>query len=131
MGARGNTPGVFLTPMAGKIDRIKLVHIHGQVGCDYNRRSRWGCRSSAIMTLLTDDNDKVIFPEDHVIAAHYIPGFTSDSPELVFTFTTPLVVTAGQEYRLWYTEDLYKDTYSEGDNYAGPSCMEVWLLFSI
>ncbi|KAL9989597.1 hypothetical protein ACROYT_G004162 [Oculina patagonica] len=133
MGAKGNTYGVFLTPMAGKIDVIKLVHTDGQVGCDQNRLSNWGCRSSTIMTLLTDDNNKVVFPEDYpdtTYNGYSIPGFTSNSPELVFTFTTPLVVTAGQEYRLWYTEDLNPDRYSEGDNYLGPICMNVWLLFS-
>lgn len=133
MGAKGNTYGVFLTPMAGKIDVIKLVHTDGQVGCDQNRLSNWGCLSSAIMTLLTDDNNKVVFPEDYpdtTYNGYSIPGFTSNSPELVFTFTTPLVVTAGQEYRLWYTEDLNPDRYSEGDNYPGKTCMNVWLLFS-
>ncbi|XP_078363506.1 uncharacterized protein LOC144647595 [Oculina patagonica] len=128
MGAKGNTPGVFLTPMAGKIDLIKLVHISGLVGCDPFRRSRWGCTSgSSILTILTDDKNKVIFPEDHAVRSHTIPGFHSDSSELVFTFTTPLVVTAGQEYRLWYTEDLLD--YYEWDN-SGPTCMKVMLLLS-
>lgn len=129
MGAKGDTPGIFVTPLAGKIDIVKLVHFHGEVGCDRLRRSKWGCApgSSGILTILTDDKNNVVYPEDYTARMYTIPGFSSSSPELVFTFTTPLEVTAGQEYRLWYTEDLL-NSY-EGDN-PGPACMKVVLLFS-
>lgn len=64
------------------------------------------------------------FPENRNAFPYKIPGFTSDSPELVLTFNTPLMVATGQEYRLWFSEDL-RDQHE--DNNVGPSCTKVLL----
>ena len=127
MYGKGDKPGVFFTPMAGKIYSIRLVHISGKVSCTPEDESNWGYHSF-IDTILTDKDDHVVFPEDQIANYYELPGFTGNSPELVLTFTSPLVVNAGQEYRLWYWEDLVNDT--EEDNKPGPSCMKVIYLFS-
>lgn len=72
----------------------------------------------------------VLFPEDHIPGSGYsLPGFAQNSPELVLTFTTPMVVTAGQEYRVWFLEDLMASSYEHANN-PEPSCMKVILSFS-
>ena len=97
------------------------------LACAPEDESNWGY-GSFIDTILTDKDDHVVFPEDHIANYYELPGFTGNSPELVLTFTSPLAVNAGQEYRLWYWEDLVNDT--EEDNKPGPSCMKVIYLFS-
>ena len=121
MYGNGDRPAVFFAPMASKIYLIKLVHISGEVGCASYLKSKWGCGNpTSIHTIITDKENNVVFPEDQVARTYSLPGFTSNSPELVLTFTTPLVVTAGQEYRVWFMEDLINQ--HERDN-VGPSCM--------
>lgn len=72
----------------------------------------------------------VLFPEDHIPGSGYsLPGFAQNSPGLVLTFTTPMVVTAGQEYRVWFLEDLMASSYEHANN-PEPSCMKVILSFS-
>ncbi|XP_022786446.1 uncharacterized protein LOC111326661 [Stylophora pistillata] len=127
MYGKGNRPGKFFTPIAGKIYFIKLVHISGIVGCTNKDESLWGCKSH-LHTILTDKDDNTVFPEDRIARKYKLSGFTKNSNELVFTFTTPLMVTAGQEYRVWYLQDL-NDKY-ESNNNPGPSCMKVIYLFS-
>lgn len=84
------------------------------------------------MTIITNDKDQKLLPQDPFLIpnsrdlAYRIPGFTSESPELVFeNFTIPLVITTGQEYRLWYGEDL--TSYTENDN-EGETCTDVYVF---
>lgn len=131
MGAKDNQPGKFFTPMVGKISALRLVHISGKVGCSRHDSSRWGCEdSSYLYILITDDQNSVVFPENYKGQSPYtLPGFTSNSPELLFTFSIPLEVTADQEYRVWYSEDLF--SLSESDNYPEENCMRVIVIYSI
>ena len=130
MAAKDDKPGKFFTPMAGKISALKLVYISGKVGCDRFRTSKWGCAkdSSDLFTLITDDQNNVVFPENYN-GHHTLPGITSSSPQLLFTFSIPLEVTAGQEYRVWYADDLF--SRSEADNYPGATCMRVIFNYSV
>lgn len=131
MGSKNDNPGKFFTPMAGKISTFKLVHVSGKVGCSPYHTSKWGCSSSShLLTFITDDQNRVVFPENYDGKTfHTLPGFTSNSPELLFTFSVPLEVTAGQEYRVWYSEDLL--SFHELDNYRGATCMRVIVIYSI
>ena len=131
MGSKNDNPGKFFTPMAGKISTFKLVHVSGEVGCSPHHTSKWGCFSSShLFTFITDDQNSVVFPEnDNGKTFHTLPGFTFNSPELLFTFSVPLEVTAGQEYRVWYSEDLF--SFTEYDNYQGAACMRVIVIYSI
>ncbi|KAL9989594.1 hypothetical protein ACROYT_G004159 [Oculina patagonica] len=127
MKAKGDSPGVFYTTKAGLITAFKLVHISGEVGCVWNGRSKWGCTDPyKIATLITDDQNNIVFPENGRYS-YTIPGFGSNSPELMLNFSTPLVVTADQEFRVWYSEDLGG---TDIDNYPGPTCMKVIIYFA-
>ena len=107
---------------SGQLTALKLVHISGEVGCIWNGRSKWGCNHpDNIATIITDDQNNVVFPEDGIYP-YTLAGFGSNSPELMLNFSTPLVVTADQEFRVWYSEDLHG---TDTDNYPGPTCMKV------
>lgn len=122
MYAKGDSPGVFYMRKAGIVTALKLVHISGEVGCVRNGRSKWGCSDpNNIATVITDGQNNVVFPEDHIYP-YTIDGFGSNSPELMLSFSIPLMVTAGQEFRVWYSEDLDN---ADADNYPGPTCMKV------
>lgn len=104
MGAKDVKPGKFFIPMAGKISALKLVYISGEVSCSPFLTSKWGCEDSRnLYTLITDDQTSVVFPENYSGEMfHTLPGSTANSPELQFTFSIPLEVAAGKEYRVWF-----------------------------
>lgn len=131
MAAKDDKPGKFFTPMTGKISAFKLVYISGKVGCTSQDISNWGCGDSDhLWTVITDGQNNVVFPENYSNQPYILPGLTGNSPELLFTFSSPMEVTAGQEYKVWYTEDLLS-VQAEDDNYSGSTCMKVVAIFSI
>ena len=120
--------------------KIKLVHLYGYVSCatsvDYYW-SHWGCgyhstggNQDYTRIALTTASDTILFPPSEIGRSDdrtLIPGYSSRSPELVMSiYDTPVSVSAGQELRLWYTEDL-KNGF-EGDN-GGKVCADVFGYF--
>ncbi|KAJ7394318.1 hypothetical protein OS493_000121 [Desmophyllum pertusum] len=61
MGSKDDTPGVFLTPMAGKISTLKLVYISGEVGCSrvLQLSSNWGADRGATCYMLSSQMTKI------------------------------------------------------------------------
>lgn len=56
-----------------------------------------------------------------------IPGYTSLSPQILLSvFSDPVEITAGEELRLWYGEDLANK--DEDDN-EGKVCADVYGLY--
>ena len=111
----------------GKVNAIRLVHVSGYVSCrrpSYGR-SKWGCGTKSIGTIITNEDDKVLFPKSAVNKVSFIlPNYDSKSPELVYnTPASNTVVEAGQTLRIWYGEDLRHA--SESDN-NGESCADVY-----
>lgn len=139
-GARGNQFGRFyIPPGGGNIGAIKLVHLYGYVSCDtrYSTHwSYWGCAYNGgvkqkISIAITTSANHILLPASQLIPDaslwSTIPGYDSQSPELVLTFFNhPRQMTSGQELRLWYGEDLA--SYTEGDN-GGRVCCDVYGLF--
>lgn len=125
MHGKGNQNGKFFTPVQGTMYAIRLVHISGAVGCSSGTSSKWGCRNNDILTIITDENNQVFSLR---IAMPFLTKslvlLLISSPELILTFNTPLMVATGQEYRLWFSEDL-RDQHE--DNNVGPSCTKVLL----
>ena len=117
----------------GDVMTFKLVHLSGAVSCasyDSTRYSYWGCDKGEIIgTLITNARNEVVFPSGNAKQQTYRrPGMRSDSSELVFSeLSVPLTVAAGQEFRLWYSEDL-RD-FSESDN-GGRTCAGVHALYA-
>jgi hypothetical protein len=138
-GAKDSSFGRFYIKENGIVTTaVKLVHLSGYVSChDENNatRSNWGCASTSgfLNTIITNNTDQKILPQDEFITnvnslAYGISGFDPQSAELVFkNFTTPLAVTVGQEYRIWYGQDL--KNVSEANN-EGTACVDVYMFGS-
>ncbi|KAL9975377.1 hypothetical protein ACROYT_G012532 [Oculina patagonica] len=129
-GARDNSYGLFTMQYSGSIVSFKLVHLRGQISCRTvdSRYSNWACdKGDILQTFVTNASNAVVFPQIPGITNYQIPGIRSDSPELTFNnLTVPLRVAPGQEFRVWYKEDL-KDV-SEVDN-GGQTCMDIYSLY--
>ena len=127
-GARNDTYGAFTMQYSGNIMSFKLVHLSGNLTCSNTLTSFWGCsENDKLRTFLTNESNAVVFLQDNDITAYTLPGMHSDSPELTFNNrSVPLRVVSGQEFRVWYDEDL-KDV-SEHDN-GGETCMKIYVLY--
>ena len=139
-GAKDSQFGSFKASNGGKLMKIKLVHLYGYVSClngyDYYW-SHWGCGYYSFggnldytAVSLTTASNTFLFPPSQIGRSDkwtLIPGYSSRSPELVMSiYDTPVSVSAGQELRLWYTEDLRNGP--EHDN-AGRVCADVFGYF--
>ena len=130
-GARGDSYGPFTMKYSGAITSFKLVHLSGSVACYQAAEqwfSYWGCNDKTYLrTFLTNNSNAIVFPQKTEIKPYIISGIRSDSKELVFhNLTVPLRVAAGQEFRVWYDEDLKNE--SEHDN-GGKTCMDIYALY--
>ena len=121
--------------------KIKLVHLYGYISCAGTQAqywSHWGCgyfnaRGTVDWTSIsvTTAGNSVLFPPDDIKRGPFhwslIPGYTSRTPELVMSiYDTPQEIIAGQELRVWYSEDLFD--HAEGNNY-GRVCADVYGYF--
>ena len=139
-GSRGDQPGMFTIPSSGDVITFKLIHLNGTVSCsDVAPSSKWGCSlrdgPDKMGTFIADSNKTRLLPNNTElfgglscdIQIYYgLPGHTPDSPELLFdTFTTPLPVTAGQQFglgRIFHNCD-------DRDNALEVACVHVYGLF--
>ena len=136
-GAKGNTNGWFTALTSGNLVAVKLVHLFGYVSCHVNDGtfwSFWGCGENhglkaLVDTVITDDHNNILMPPTELVKNHglvkwsKIPGYNSQSPEIVLSRFSPTSVGRGQRLRLWYGEDLAN--LSEGDN-GGKVCCKVY-----
>ena len=134
-GARDNQFGRFyIPPGGGSVGSIKLVYLYGYVSCDTRHSttwSRWGCRHQKVSIAITTSGNHVLLPVSQLAPDSglwtTIPGYNSQSPELVMAFYShPRPMTSGEELRLWYGEDF--KGFTEGDN-GGRVCCYVYALF--
>lgn len=128
-GARDESYGEFTLQYSGKIMSFALAHLRGKVTCHVGGSSSfWGCREGPeLRTFLTSKKNKVIFPQTSGIQGYRLPGVRSDSSRLIFNnLSVPLKVTRGQQFRIWYDEDLRNN--SEKDN-GGRTCMDIHALY--
>ena len=143
--AKGNTNGWFSTPLGGDLVAVKLVHRFGYVSCnvlDGTFWSFWGCGENnaqglkeLVDTVITDDRNNILMPPTQFEKIHghvkwyKVPGYNSQSPEIVLSRfgETPVTVARGQRLRLWYGEDLAN--LSEGDN-GGKVCCKVYVMYN-
>ena len=142
-GAKDNVFGRFHLPSSGKLAAIKLVHLYGYVSCLSSNRSHWsywGCghlhvTKNHINVVITNAHNHIILPPNQLIVTGWLAagkwyhdvGYSSVSPELVLSvFSDPCPVSSGQEFRVWYGEDLVK--FHEQDN-GGKVCSDVYALY--
>ncbi|XP_068724163.1 uncharacterized protein, partial [Montipora capricornis] len=137
-GAADDSFGTSEIHKPGDIYRLKLIHRSGYLNCisKITSATKWGCERhpSKLNTHITDHNNVHLFPvsgtvefEDHLY--YEPPGFHENSVEIEFdSIVTPLFATAGQQFRVWYGEDLTNLT--EHDN-IGQSCIDVYGVFQV
>ena len=140
-GARSNSYGSFTAPTGGNLVAVKLVHRFGYVSCDDRDGifwSFWGCGEhhalkAMVDTVITDDHNRILMPPTQLeksidgLKWYKIPGYNSQSPEIVLSRFSPTSVARGQRLRLWYGEDLAN--LSEGDN-GGKVCCKVYVMYA-
>ena len=142
-GARGNAYGWFTAPIGGNLVAVKLVHQLGYVSCDVSvgtNWSFWGCGENQhqglnllVDTVITDDHNVILMPPTQLeknvdgIKWYKIPGYNSQSPEIVLSRFSPTSVYRGKRLRLWYGQDLVNS--SEGNN-GGKVCCKVYAMYS-
>ena len=84
-----------------------------------------GCARHQILTLITTSKNEILLPESKQMV-YTLPGYDADSEEIVFAeISKPLLLSSGQELRIWYSEDL---TAGESDN-DGTSCVDVYAKY--
>ena len=140
-GSKGDSYGAFTIPTPGKIITFKLTYLHGNVNC-FNAfgatflRSRWGCRGRlgvhityADRTRLLPANTGYMIEGELCYGFYYLPWATTEGEELRFDdFSSPLSVSVGEEYQVWFTEDL--TGCIEIDNSDEQTCTEVYGLYA-
>ncbi|XP_015749469.1 PREDICTED: uncharacterized protein LOC107329250 isoform X2 [Acropora digitifera] len=113
-GAKANTNGWFTAPISGNLVAVKLVHLFGYVSChvsDGTFWSFWGCGENQalkaqVVIVITDDHNNILMPPTQLVKNHRvkwskIPGYNSQSPEIVLSRFSPTSVARGQRLRLW------------------------------
>ncbi|KAL9974364.1 hypothetical protein ACROYT_G011388 [Oculina patagonica] len=141
-GARDDSNGIFAIKESGLIHTFKLVHRSGSFICNSNfPASYWGCEKSSyedqrLLSVITYPNKTALLianytkNENNCKSRYYsysIAGIGVNSAELVFNkLATPLSVSVGQEFQIWYGEDLIN--CSESDN-SGQTCADVYASY--
>ena len=131
-GAKNDSYGNFTFKSNGTVIALKLVYISGFVTCNKHTvpyGSHWACKEEGkIRTIVTNATNEVIFPQhDYQEKAYDLPGYLGNSSELVFNMLSPpLRVATGDEYRIWYNDDLVDK--KEGDN-DGHTCVNVYARY--
>lgn len=131
-GARDDSYGNFTIPWSGAVISLRLVHISGYLKCQSDQQpygSHWGCkRRYKLTTLVTNDMNKVVFPQNYNNNSYFLRRYHINSSELVFNrLSPPLRVAAGQKFRIWYRQDFHDQV--ENDN-AGDACADVYVLMN-
>ena len=127
-GAKNDSYGKFSIHKAGKISAFKLAHRSGSVSCQKDDKgTKWGCNAynGKICTHMTDDSNVSLVNNLNlgVHGCYQLPGFDHNSPEIELSLSSPIGVLAGQEFRIWYAEDLYNN---QDDDNHGKSCVDVY-----
>ena len=116
---------------------MKLQHVSGYVTCNTLKpvNSYWGCygHPTRLFTAITDEQENIIFPSNSGILKlrpykrdFFPPGKNDLSPELILPSVTPVRVSRGQVFKVWYTEDLMQHTVSDN---GGTHCVKVYASY--
>ena len=129
-GAKNDSFGSFNVPYNGTILTFELVYKSGYVTCNANNLpygSHWACKKQEkIGTIITNAENKVIFPPNDKNTSFMLPGYHRNLPKLIYHLS-PQMVEGGEECRIWYHEG-YRNQ-NENDN-AGSTCTDVYALYN-
>ncbi|XP_057300779.1 uncharacterized protein LOC130635463 [Hydractinia symbiolongicarpus] len=125
-GTKNDQFGKFKITHNGKLAALKLKHMRGLVSCNPKKAlTRWGCgweNPKNIFIVITNSEDQIIMPEGKKKEHNKIPGFNGNSSFI----TLDKQVKAGEELRIWYSQDLRN--FSEENN-NGSSCADIYAVF--
>ena len=136
-----NSHGSFRITKQGLIHTFKLVHRRGSLKCaQHIPATFWGCPHNnygdqTLSTVITYEN-KSVLPlaeyRDHGYCKKYsykIKGIDVNSTELLFDrLPSPISVSNGQVFKIWYTEALLNKHNCYKDN-SGKICIDVYALY--
>ena len=136
-----NSHGSFRITKQGLIHTFKLVHRRGSLKCaQHIPATFWGCPldnygDQTLSTVITYEN-KSVLPlaeyRDHGYCKKYsykIKGIDVNSTELLFDrLPSPISVSNGQVFKIWYTEALLNKRRCDDDN-SGKICVDVYALY--
>ena len=140
-GAKDDSHGTFNITESGVIYTFKLVHLSGSVSCNPEYPSSyWGCdnpgfEEEKLLTIITFQNKSALLLANYKKTqgngcryySYKIEGVGVNESELWFnTLPSPISVSVGQEFQLWYGADL-KNCY-EDDN-SGHTCADVYAWY--
>ena len=133
--------GGFRITKQGLIHTFKLVHRRGSLKCaPYIPATFWGCPhpsydNQTLSTVITYENKSVLplaeYRQDYKCAkySYKIEGIDVNSTELLFNhLPSPISVSNGQVFEIWYTEALLNKRRCDGDN-SGKICVDVYALY--
>jgi hypothetical protein len=135
IGAKNDACGKFFIPFKCRILSFKLVYVSGD-GVSYrypgSPKQYWG--SNNIQMHITNDKNERISPSSDVQLdmqynkmSYSLPGVTTMSKELPFPqLSPPLDATAGQEFRVWFGQDLKNESEYNND---GQTCADVIIQY--
>lgn len=146
-GSKDDSYGAFRVLVPGRIITFKLTYLNGSMSCSKNKaslKSNWGCRYSKLLgntlmgTQVTSSNKTRLLPKaEHLkgeagclqLSYYHLPWATIDSSELVFdNLSSPLAVTANEEFQVWFGEDLLN--CADDDNGPEKTCARVYGLYA-
>ena len=135
--------GSFRITKQGLIHTFKLVHRRGSLKCEPNTPATfWGCtdssfRDQTLSTVITYENESVLPLAEYRDGvsgcskySYKIEGIDVNSTELLFNrLPSPISVSNGQVFKIWYNEALLSQTSCARDN-TGEICVDVYALYA-
>ena len=120
-GARDESYGAFNITESGIIYTFELVHLNGSVSCNLKLPSSyWGCDlpyfgEERLFSTITFKNRSLLFLADYKkTGCHYhykIKGVRVNETKLRFNILpSPISVFVGEEFQIWFTQDLMNCT---------------------
>ena len=137
-GARDDSYGAFNIRESGVIYTFKLVHLSGSVKCNRNYPPcYWGCDNpefgdTRLLTVITFKNRSALllaqYRKKNCSYSYKIEGGGVNDNELRFNhLPSPISVSVGDEFQLWYGQDL--KNCSEKNN-SGQTCADVYAWYA-
>ena len=140
-GAKADSYGTFNIAESGVIYSFKLVHLSGSLSCTPSQPSSyWGRDNSwlgekKLLTVISFQNRSALLLADYrsqgdpcLYYSYKIEGVGVNESELRFNkLPSPISVSVGQEFQVWYGEDL--KNCGEHDN-SGKTCADVYAWYA-
>ena len=135
-----NSHGSFRITKQGLIHTFKLVHRRGSLKCaQHIPATFWGCPhpvygDQTLTTVITYENNSVLPLAEYrggdcTKYSYKTQGMDVNSTELLFNLLpSPISVSNGQVFKIWYTEALLNKHHCYDSN-SGEICVDVYALY--